>query len=227
VDGQLARLRRTSSPTGRMHDGLSDSIVFISVYVHLAGRLVLRGAHPLLLPFAVVLVASQFLANAMADVYRNSYLRYALCDAGAEGDWRSDLQAQSAAARAQRKGLLLRVLLFFYERVAAQQEGLNPQLTALRKELDTRRLDMELVSRSYRRLFRPLLPQLAWLGTNVRVFVLLLFLPFDAVGGFFWVNLTLMNAALVLFLRAHERRARTLLLALRDGTLGVAGAREP
>ena len=46
VDGQLARLRGTHSAQGRLYDGFSDSVVFISVYLHLGARLVREGGTP-------------------------------------------------------------------------------------------------------------------------------------------------------------------------------------
>lgn len=211
VDGQLARLRGTSSRSGRMHDGMADSLVFISVYLHLAGRLVLQGAHPLLLAAALALVSNQFLANALADLYRHAYLRFALLDVGSEDDFAEDLQAEQRRARRERESWLTRMLLWFYVRVALQQEQLNPQLTKLRRLLIAAGDAGGALAPRYRQLVRPLVPQLAWLGTNVRVLLLLLVLSLDAVSLFFWANLTVMNLALVLFIRAHERRVAMLL----------------
>jgi hypothetical protein len=227
VDGQLARLRGTSSRTGRMHDGMSDSLVFISVYLHLAGRLVLQGASPLLLPFALALVANQFLANALADLYRHAYLRFALLDAGSEDDFSDDLRRERQRAGRDREPWLTRMLLWFYVRVAVQQEQLNPRLTALRRTLIAAGEAGAAAAPRYRQLLRPLVPQLAWLGTNVRVLLLLLVLPFDAIGVFFWANLTLMNLALVLCIRAHERRAGVLLGEIAGAAAGGAGEARP
>src|SRR2546429_4787854 len=43
ADGQLARLRGTSTRFGRALDGIGDSVRFLNLYVHLAIRLVLAG----------------------------------------------------------------------------------------------------------------------------------------------------------------------------------------
>lgn len=213
VDGQLARLRGTSSRTGRMYDGMSDSLVFIGVYLHLAGRLVLQGASPLLLPFALALVANQFLANALADLYRHAYLHFAL-QVGSEGDLSEDLRDRQARARAERAPRLERMLLWFYVRVALQQEALNPRLSALRRRPPASNAEAAHLALLYRERLKPLLPQLAWLGTNVRVGLVLLVLLFDAVPWFFWVNLTVMNLAMAAFIAAHERRISRLLAGL-------------
>ncbi len=229
VDGQLARLRATSSGKGRVYDGFSDSAVFISVYVHLAARLVWQGCHPGLFLLALLALASQFTANVMADLYRNSYLRFALLDAGAEGE--SLREVREMRARARDAGVVERVLLFFYLRIARQQEGWNPQLTTLRAALarspDGQAAagvpDRQAVAARYRELFQPLVPQLAWLGTNVRVLLLLALLPVGAIRTFFWVNVTVLNLALALLVRAHERRARKLLGELRAAETGEPG----
>jgi phosphatidylglycerophosphate synthase len=231
VDGQLARLRATSSGKGRVYDGFSDSAVFISVYVHLAARLVWQGGHPALFLLALLALVSQFTANVMADLYRNSYLRFALLCGGAEGDTPSEVREMRS--RARQAGAVERVLLFFYLRIAGQQEALSPRLTALRSafalpEASDRQPgagvpDRQAFAARYRELFQPLVPRLAWLGTNVRVLLLLALLPVDAIRTFFWVNVTVLNLALALLVRAHERRARTLLGELRAAEAGEPG----
>src|SRR5213083_170572 len=45
ADGQLARLRGTSTRFGRLLDGISDNLRFVNLYVHLAIRLMLAGWH--------------------------------------------------------------------------------------------------------------------------------------------------------------------------------------
>jgi hypothetical protein len=226
VDGQLARLRATSSGKGRVYDGFSDSAVFISVYLHLAARLVWQGGHAGLVLLALLALVSQFTANVMADLYRNSFLRFALLDAGAEGDTQREVREMRAQAR--QAGPVARVLLFVYLRIARQQEGLNPKLTALRaalasssdRQANASAPEGQAFAARYRALFQPLVPQLAWLGTNLRVLLLLVLLPFDAIRPFFWLNLTALNLALALLVRAHERRAGALLGELRTSEAG-------
>ena len=47
ADGQLARLRGTSTRLGAVLDGLSDYARFLNLYIHLGIRLVLAGTFPL------------------------------------------------------------------------------------------------------------------------------------------------------------------------------------
>jgi phosphatidylglycerophosphate synthase len=211
VDGQLARLRGTHSAQGRMHDGFSDSVVFIGLYLHLGARLVREGEHPVLLLVALAALVCQFSANAMADLYRTSYLRHGLLVPGAEGDSLREVRARRDEARRSGKGPITRLLLFFYLRIAAQQEAFNPSLARVRSRFDVAGEARERLAERYRELFRPLLPQLFWLGTNVRLILLLVLLALGAARWFFWLGLTVLNLALVLLVWAHERRARTLL----------------
>jgi phosphatidylglycerophosphate synthase len=211
VDGQLARLRGTHSAHGRMHDGFSDSVVFIGLYLHLGARLVREGGHPALLLVAVAALVCQFSANAMADLYRNSYLRHGLLVPGAEGDSLREVRARRDEARRSGAGPITGLLLFFYERIAAQQEAFNPSLARVRSRFDAAGDARERLAGRYRELFRPLLPQLFWLGTNVRLMLLLVLLALGAASWFFWLGLTALNLALFLLVRAHDRRARTLL----------------
>src|SRR2546422_616872 len=75
ADGQLARLRGTSTRFGRALDGISDNLRFINLYVHLAYRLIHAGWW---WPGAVLLVALAGLAHAYqsaaVDFVRNAFL---------------------------------------------------------------------------------------------------------------------------------------------------------
>lgn len=226
VDGQLARLRGTHSAQGRMHDGFSDSVVFIGLYLHLGARLVREGGHPALLLAAFAALVCQFGANAMADLYRNSYLRHGLLYRGAEGDSLREVRARRDEARRAGAGPITRLLLFFYVRIAAQQEGFNPGLARVRARFDAAG-ERERLAERYRELFRPLLPQLFWLGTNVRLMLLLVLLAFGAARWFFWLGLTVLNLALLVLVRAHERRAQTLLAEQVHGAADPASEGAP
>src|SRR5437764_4153118 len=75
ADGQLARLRGTSTRFGRALDGISDSLRFINLYAHLVYRLLRAGWW---WPGAVLLVALAALAHAYqsaaVDFVRNAFL---------------------------------------------------------------------------------------------------------------------------------------------------------
>src|SRR5438445_10996757 len=75
ADGQLARLRGTSTRFGRVLDGINDNLRFVNLYFHLIYRLVHTGYW---WPGAFLLVAAAGLAHtfqsAAIDFVRNAYL---------------------------------------------------------------------------------------------------------------------------------------------------------
>src|SRR5207302_766415 len=92
ADGQLARLRGTSTRFGRALDGIGDNVRFINLYFHLLYRLIRGGWW---WPGAVLLVAFAGLAHtfqsAAVDFVRNAFLRIGVGDRG-ELDLPEDLE---------------------------------------------------------------------------------------------------------------------------------------
>src|SRR6059058_1132312 len=82
ADGQLARLRGTSTRFGRALDGISDSLRFINLYAHLVYRLLHGGVWW----SGVLLVALAGLAHtyqsAAVDLIRNAFLSVGTGKAG-------------------------------------------------------------------------------------------------------------------------------------------------
>src|SRR6266704_3333109 len=74
ADGQLARLRGTSTRFGRSLDGIGDHLRFVNLYVHLAIRLMLAGWHWYGLLLAALAGLSHALQSMAADFIRNAYL---------------------------------------------------------------------------------------------------------------------------------------------------------
>ncbi|MEO7166025.1 MAG: CDP-alcohol phosphatidyltransferase family protein, partial [Chthoniobacterales bacterium] len=74
ADGQLARLTRQGSRSGRALDGLVDNLVFFSIYVHLALRYTSGGGSSLVWLLALAAGASHSVQSATADYLRNAYL---------------------------------------------------------------------------------------------------------------------------------------------------------
>jgi len=103
ADGQLARLRGTSTRFGRALDGINDNLRFVNLYLHLMYRL----AHGGVGWWGVLLVALAGLAHtyqsAAADFIRNAFL-YLGVGKGGELDLPEDLETKSAGAVLERFG---------------------------------------------------------------------------------------------------------------------------
>src|SRR5213080_4792416 len=104
ADGQLARLRGTSTRFGRALDGINDNLRFVNLYFHLMYRL---GHSGYWWPGACLLVAAAGLAHtfqsAAIDFVRNAFL-YIGVGTGGELDLPEDLDGERRATVLQRFG---------------------------------------------------------------------------------------------------------------------------
>src|SRR2546428_9639817 len=104
ADGQLARLRGTSTRFGRALDGISDNLRFVNLYFHLMYRLAHGGVW---WPGAALLVACAGLAHtyqsAAVDFIRNAFLHIGAGAAG-ELDLPEDLEARPGGTVLERFG---------------------------------------------------------------------------------------------------------------------------
>ncbi len=124
-DGQMARLRGTSTRFGRVLDGMADSLRFISLYGHLLARLVTGGAFWVGPAVFVALAAwAHTFQSQGVDFIRNAYLRVAAN--GGELDQPEDVVIPPGL-----KGLGAK----FYRDYLRHQARLFPTTTALARAL--------------------------------------------------------------------------------------------
>ena len=102
ADGQLARLTKQGSRTGRALDGLADHLVFVSIYAHLCLRYTAGGAHTSSGYVALAAGMSHSLQSAAADYFRNAWLYFA------EGKSRAELDSSRYRAVGVRSPSLAR-----------------------------------------------------------------------------------------------------------------------
>ncbi len=76
ADGQLARMTHSESQMGRILDGISSHVIFLSIYVHLCLRYIHEGHSKWIFVVAVLAGASHFTQAAWGDYYRNAYLYF-------------------------------------------------------------------------------------------------------------------------------------------------------
>jgi phosphatidylglycerophosphate synthase len=204
ADGQLARLRGSSTPFGRMLDGVSDYLRFTGLYLHLAARLFLAGGGWGVLVLAGAAAFSHSLQSAANDFVRNLFL-------AARGGGELDLPED--AARYLPRGRLQRFAAANYCGYVARQARLFPHTVALLRGVRQGRLPRHTLA-AYAKRQRPLLLACAWMGQNIR------FLLVGAAGvlgmpaAFFWTTLTALNLVLVVIVIGHERLAAALATAL-------------
>jgi hypothetical protein len=206
ADGQLARLTKQGSRTGRALDGLADHLVFVSIYAHLCLRYTAGGSHLVWL-VAIAAGVSHSLQSAAADYFRNAWLYFAEGKSRAELD-SSDLAVEFDRLRwrnTPRKKFLLKLYLNY----TRQQEWLAPRLAELKRT--ARKSNDGVIAQAYLQASRPMLRWLNLLATNPRMILLFALLLVDQPIWYFFAELTVFNLLLVMLLRREDMVCRRVL----------------
>ena len=190
ADGQLARLRGTSTRTGRILDGVSDSLRFLNLYATLAARLfVTRGWGGAALALAALL--SHTYQAAAADYIRQAYLYFAV-GKGSE----LDLPEATGPAAGPLWG---RVSAWLYADYVRRQAWLFPRTTAL--------VRARVVRADWAERQAPLVAACAWIAQNIRFALLAVTAVPGWPAAYCWVIVGPLNVVLVALILVHERRA--------------------
>jgi hypothetical protein len=211
ADGQLARLTKRRSRTGRAWDGVADHLVFVSIYAHLCLRYTAGGGSHFVWLLALAAGLSHSLQSAAADYCRNAWLYFAQGQARAELDSSPALQAEFDSLRWSRSPI--RKFLFrIYLNYTRQQEWLAPRLTEFKRV--ARQTNDDAMAQTYCRASRPFLWWLNVLATNPRMILLFGLLLLDRPIWYFWAEITFFNLMLLLLLQREEQVCRGVLARL-------------
>jgi hypothetical protein len=203
ADGQLARMRGTSTQFGRIVDGVSDNLRFINLYVHLLARLVHAGWGWEALALALAAGASHSFQSAAVDFVRQAYLRLG-AGAGSELDLPETLERPAPGAPLGR-----RIASALYRDYVRRQALLFPRTAELvRRAGDA---PPESLRQGYCDQLESLVPRCAWIGQNIRFLLLALTAVPGWPAGFFWITAIPFNLVLAALVLAQERRAAALL----------------
>ncbi len=207
ADGQLARLRGTSTPLGRILDGTSDAARFINLAVHLLIRLVLAQHWSWLGATALVTAAavSQSFQSSAIDFIRHAFLALAV----GRG---SELDMEGATRQFGNGSWLRRVGVRIYETYNRRQASMFPRTVALLRA--TRQEGRGPAAGYYRAEVAPLLRHCAWLGQNFRFIILGVTAVAGWPAGLLWMTIAPMNAILLWLIHAQERGADNALRVL-------------
>jgi hypothetical protein len=203
ADGQLARLRGTSTRFGRALDGINDNLRFVNLYFTLMYRLIHTGFW---WPGACLLVAAAGLAHtfqsAAVDFVRNAFLSIGMDDKG-ELDLPEDLEP------APRGTLLERFGARVYRDYVQRQAQLFPRSVKLIRALRSGSVP-ESFRAEYRARQEAVLPLCPWMGQNIRF----LLVGITGVAGYpsvyLWGEAVWMSLLLVVLLWIHEGNATAL-----------------
>ena len=202
VDGQLARLRGTSTRMGRVLDGLADSGRFVSLYGHLAARLYVTHWHWGGVALALAALFSHSYQAAAADFIRQAYLRFAV-GAGDE----LDVVADAAIGGGSGASLWERISSWIYGDYTRRQAWLFPRTTALARAYAGREVP-ESLRRSWAERQRWVVQGCAWIAQNIRFLLLALTAVPHWPAAYCWIVIGPLNLVLVVLILAHEREPK-------------------
>jgi phosphatidylglycerophosphate synthase len=205
ADGQLARMRKTSTRFGRILDGVSDNLRFINLYVHLLVRLALAGAGWEALALALAAGVSHSFQSAAVDFMRQAYL-YLGAGSG------SELDLPETASRAEARTWLQRIGALLYRDYVRRQAWMFPRTVEL-----VRRAGAEVTERfraDYRGRSTTRVVHCAWIGQNMRFLLLAVTVVPGWPAGFFWLTIVPLNLILLGLVLGQERTARATLRAV-------------
>jgi phosphatidylglycerophosphate synthase len=199
VDGQLARMRGTSTRMGRVLDGLADSGRFMSLYGHLGARLyVAHGWNGAVLALAA-LVSHSYQAAA-ADFIRQAYLYFAV-GSGSELDTGEEVEVGDTDS------FWGRISSWIYGDYTRRQALLFPRTTALARMYAGREVPASLrVSWADRQ--RWAVRGCAWIAQNIRWLLLALTAVPHWPAAYCWIVVVPLNLVLVVLILGHEREPK-------------------
>lgn len=223
-DGQLARMTGNYSPLGRILDGLSGDLWFITIYAAICLREVtfspFFGEHPWLIwVIAAVTGVCHAKQAAMADYYRQFHLYHVKGENGSELDRASELK-ERLAALSWRHNFWRKITLYFYTQYTVNQEAWTPAMQRLRAEMTTRFPDGKIPMKfreAFRAASRPLMKYTNILSFNWRCIALFVSLFIGQPWLYFMFELIVLNILLVYMMVRHERICKRFTAALEKG----------
>jgi hypothetical protein len=220
ADGQLARLTNQKSELGRILDGVSGDLWFISIYVAICLRLTpCYGIWIWLLAAAAGACHSK--QAAMADYYRNIHLFFLKGKSGSELDNSVQQREIYKSLKWGSRDWFRKLYLWFYVNYTSSQESLSPSFQQFFKLVRKQYGDNipQALRDSFREGSLPLMKYTNMLSFNTRVIVLFLSLIFNHPWVYFVFELIVLNAMLVYMILTHEALCRKLGRKISAGTL--------
>lgn len=210
ADGQLARMTGQKSELGRILDGVSGDLWFISIYIALCLRMTPEYGVGIWLLAAVAGFAHSKQA-AMADYYRNIHLFFLKGRSGSELD-NSKQQRELFVSLSWKKDFVRKTFLWFYGNYTASQERMSPAFQRFFKALKATYGEVypKSLGEEFRKGSLPLMKYTNILSFNTRVVALFVSLMFNVPWVYFVFELIVLNILLVYMILKHEALSRVM-----------------
>ncbi len=212
ADGQLARMTNKYSRLGRILDGFATNLIFFSVYVHLCLRLMNEGWSLWIFAIAIVSGISHSVQSAMADYYRNGYMRFVISNKKGELDSSEDIRKKYSNLRWQ-KNPLSKFFLKIYLNYTREQEVFSPNFRLLKTKVENIYPEglPEEMKEQYKFYSKPLIKFYNILTTNTRMIFLFFSVLIDVPMLYFLFELIFLNALLLHVIICQEMACKILL----------------
>ncbi|HLX11906.1 MAG TPA: CDP-alcohol phosphatidyltransferase family protein [Bacteroidota bacterium] len=212
VDGQLARMTDHKSKFGRILDGFGGNIIFTSIYLHLAARIIASGHSAWFILLVLAGGLSHSIQSALADYYRNAYLKFVVDPKKSELDRSRDVRKELAETSFA-KNPIRKLFLKMYLNYTVEQETFSKNFQRLRdkvEELFGEKIP-DWFRDAYRNSNKPLMKYYAILTTNTRMIALSICVLLDQPIAYFFVEIVLINLVMVWVTRKQENISAELL----------------
>lgn len=205
ADGQLARMTGKKTPLGRMLDGASGDLWFISIYAAICFRLMpLWG----LWIWALAALAGYFHSKqaAMADYYRNLHLLFLKGTPGSEWSDSAILKENYKRMKWKDHPVSKPVALFYLQYTEGQEAWASScrRMMGLLREKYREEIP-EWFRVAFRKKSLPLMKYTNMLSFNTRVIALFIALFINTPWLYFVFELTALNIMLAHMVVTHER----------------------
>jgi len=210
TDGQMARLTGKKTLIGRMLDGFSGDLWFVSIYVAFVVRLwhqPMPGSYMVWGPWILLLGAvAGFLCHSpqasLADYYRQVHLFFLLGREGSELDnYRQQRQHYESLPKSDRLG---RLFFYNYANYCRSQEKRTPLFQRFFALWQQQACPDEAVRQQFLQGSRPLMKYCNMLSFNLRAICLYTTALLDCPWMYFVFEITVFNLIYIYMHRTHE-----------------------
>jgi phosphatidylglycerophosphate synthase len=205
ADGQLARLTKKQSATGKVLDGICDYVTFIAVYSALAIPLSRTHGNAIWL-LAIAAGLCHAVQSAAYEVQRQEYSFWGL---GRKSAALLELTAPPSAVRGSWLPRVLAALDRAYIRVQLRASGVTREFHERLAAAIEPSLGYDAPARRrYREIFAPLVRRWSVMSANYRTLGIFIFASAGAPDYYFWFEIIGFSAISLLLLRMRRARYR-------------------
>ncbi|NPV36419.1 MAG: CDP-alcohol phosphatidyltransferase family protein [Bacteroidales bacterium] len=219
TDGQLARMTNDKTRLGRILDGLAGNIWFISIYVHLALRLLNNGYDYWVLILGGLTGAFHIFQAAIADYYRNAHLYFVKGESGSEFHNSSQIKAEIEDL-SWKKHFWYKLFMKSYLNYTREQELFTRNLQKLISVVKSKFPEgiPDNIREGFRRENKPLMPLTNILTFNTRAIALWIAVLINQPILYWVFEITVLNAILFYMVSRNESISKKYLNLIEQPT---------